>query len=254
MLDGHAKSLSLFEVGVYNSTHEDVEMISKNKRARTVKSGTAGVTPGYEKCLVDLMSASEFWKTVTQEFWLTATATKQLQPKLKANLLELKSADFILGAPTLVTMTADLEQFRASLRKGGFQEFEALLYKFVEASVTKICELKGVDQVNQLGLQPLLEPLDNALAVLSSSPGAADCKKKLSDWFSGLQAEFALDNVKAGIDKAMREQRIDWDELRKAFQAIQGTKFHPEDDDHKYLGIFPLLFAQLRAEAQTYNR
>ncbi len=83
------------QFGIYGSSSQDVEGISKPKRAKTLKSGSAGPPQtSAETDVMQLVSASDWWQQSLAEFWKSAPKAALLQPKLKAAIAEAAALQF----------------------------------------------------------------------------------------------------------------------------------------------------------------
>lgn len=84
------------QFGIYGSTPQDVEAISKPKRAKTLKSGVSGAPTqsSAETDVMQLVSASDWWQEALTGFWKTAPQAALLQPRLKTAISEASALEF----------------------------------------------------------------------------------------------------------------------------------------------------------------
>eukprot|EP00438_Fugacium_kawagutii_P021039 Skav236146 [mRNA] locus=scaffold2146:61172:64783:+ [translate_table: standard] len=87
-------ALLLPNFGAFGAQSSDVEAISKNKKARTLKSGVAGgPTLGPELEVLELVNANPWWGKALEAYWKFAPKALALQPKLQAAVAEAKAEE-----------------------------------------------------------------------------------------------------------------------------------------------------------------
>lgn len=240
------------KVGIYGSSVQDVELVAKSKRAKTVKSGlTSSNNPGHEKCVQELLMASEFWSSLVKDYYECSVKSKVLTPKMEEQICQLRTVGFQLTAGALRSFLDDLEGYRQSLRKGSCDELEFQLFSVVERSVKEILGCKTVEDAQRIGGAEFLSLLERALNMLSSQVTAKALKDELSSWHDGLRDQFAQLTFKERINQFLSQNAIDWGSLSTAFFAIQASDI--TELEAQWSDVFPLMLQQIYREARLIS-
>lgn len=231
----------------------DVELVTKSKKAKTLKSGTTGsASSAPEKPVQELLAASEWWSEVVNDYFKCAVQAKLLAPKMEETIQKLQEPDFVLSEGGLNSLLEDAETYRKNLRKGSADEFEFQLFKVVESQVEMLIALGSADEVKQHGWGEMLPGLEKALGLLSSQLNANTLKDKLQTWHSGLRGQFAQQAFKDLMTRFLADRSLDWTSLAKAFTAIQGSDTSAFLDE--WNGIFALMFEDVREKVGLRRR
>ena len=221
--------------------------MSKSKKPKTSKSGVIPAAQQLpEKCVQELVSASEWWSALVGDYYRCAAQGKILIPKMQESIKNLQDPDFILTEVALKSFLEDVAAFRKALRKGSSDEFEFQLFKVVKAQVEGIVALKTVREVKQKGWDGLLPGLETALGLLSAQMNAAALKETLQTWHSDLKGQFAQEAFKVQLDQAFQKNAVDWPALTKAFTAVQGCDL--SELRAQWSEIFLLMFTDIHKQ------
>lgn len=210
----------------------DVEFISKNKRARTVRSGVAPVLPssGPENQIRELFGASVWWTQALDEFWKTAAQSKILIPKMLAEQSKM-SSQLEVNTEWLMEVTQNLPEYKASLRKGVTNEYEKLALGHIQGLVKQILETTTVEEANAKGFTDLLPPLRAAFDVLTPNAAVSSMKEKVSAWYSSLQGGFAMQSFSQEVSKVENAgdgDHVDWGSLYSKMSDVNKSDITEE--------------------------
>ena len=225
-----------------------MELLTKSKKAKTVKSGFAPA-PGPERPIYELISASEWWKSQCDEFWRTAATGKILLPRLKDAVAELKQSGFEIEAPWLESTAKNLKEFRSGLRSG-FGEYEKLVFGAVQAKVNDLVAVSSAEMVSDKDValvKPLVEVLHTLAQAENAEQSMKNCHTALVSWYETLRSDFLQKDIMSQITKAKDSKSWNWEIMDKAVGELQGVTVH--DSFHDFmLTIADFLYTQLHLE------
>lgn len=237
---------------MHETSAADVELITKNKKAKTVRSGVPGaVATGPEASVRELLTASQWWAPAIDEFVRTAAQTRLKWPQLKEDYEILFSPAFKVNQEWLTELLQKLPFYRENLRKECVVDFEAKAFTHVSSTTDKVLAIKTVAEANSLGFSPLLEPLEQVLDMygrFGTYKVVPEMKELLSKWYSGLQAEFAVQTFKEEISTVAADTAVSWDGLSKSWRKMEGAEF-PNNLVAILTGKLSYLFQDLKTKA-----
>lgn len=203
----------------------DVEFITKHKRPRTSKSGASSQSSGPESAIRELVNASQWWTEMAEEFWKTAAQSKVLIPVISEECKKL-SPTMTVDAAWLEMITKKLPEYRAALRKGVLDDYEAGIMQVLELLVGKILNTTTADEAKAKGFTALLGPLHLALDVvgIGSSNVVPEMKQKLTSWYGVLQEEFAVESFKEEVARIQSNpaNQVDWQAVSLRLSEVNG--------------------------------
>lgn len=228
--------------------------MTKPKKAKTMKSGVGGQSGiGPERPVMELMSASTWWKSESDEFWRTAATSKILLPRLQKAMDDMSIERFSLqmSAQWLESAAANLKEFRANLR-GGYLEFECRLFAVCTEKVNFFMSKQSVDEVDSSDV-PLITPLLDVFKVLAENKSdqgakAKDSLAKLQSWHDRLKNDFTQKDILAKLEDFRKNDTVDWVLLQSWVERLQGVALH-EDFQSCLTSMTSLFFEKLIAEA-----
>ena len=228
--------------------------MTKPKKAKTMKSGLPGQSGiGAERPVLELMSASAWWKAQSDEFWRTAATAKILLPRLQQAMDEMKVENFVgqMSAQWLERAVANLKEFRQNLR-GGFIEFESRVFAVATEKADFFMSKQSVEEVGSSDF-PLIQPLLVALEVLAENKSdqgtrAKDSLAKLQSWHDSMKNDFIQRDIIAKLEDFRKNDAVDWAVLQTCVERLQGVVLH-EKFQSCIGGMACLFFKKLIAEA-----
>lgn len=230
--------------------------MTKAKKAKTMKSGMGGPSSmGPERPVLELMSASPWWKTQSDEFWRTAATSKILVPRLQKAMDDMSMEGFAgqMSAEWLETAAANLKEFRQNLR-GGYVEFESRVFFVCTEKVNFFMSKKSVEEVD--GSQvPLIKPLIDILQLLAENKAddqgtkAKDSLAKFQSWHDSLKNDFTQKDILAKLEDFRENDTVDWALLQSWVERLQGVALH-EEFQACVSSMTCLFFKKLIAEAR----
>lgn len=235
-------------MGVRGSSSSDVELLTKNKKAKTMKSGCVGsASSGPEKAVSELISASSWWSDAATEYWKCAVQAQILTPQMDGDISALKDGTFTASPEMISDGIEKYHKYRTSMRKGAYEEFETLFFRLIRDQVEEIIRLPSVSAVKQAGSESLLEPLEKALATFDTK-ASQEMATKLNKWFGVMKAEFAEEAFQTKISKFVESGSVNWDDLVLVVSKLQGSSLTTEVAE-KVKGIFDLVAKDLFSKA-----
>lgn len=226
-----------------------MELISKSKRAKTLRSGVAPIPNGPDASVRELLNASQWWPSVVDEFVKTAAQTRLKLPQVKEEYEILFSPQFHVTKDWLIGLSLKLPSYRANLRKACMEKLEKKAFEHVSQTLEKGLQTKTVAEATESGISELLEPLQLVLDMYGNFGYKAvpEMKTALSDWYSGLQGEFAVQAFRREISNVGPDAAVAWDDLAKSWSKMQGAAL-PNDLLSISMGKLAYLFADLKSK------
>ena len=178
------------EIGILGSKSTDVEAVSRNKRAKTVKSGLGNMERGPEFVISQLLCASDWWGQKIEEYWKTAPRAMALQPKLK-ECLELARNDKseeLLTCEQLADTLETLAEFKAGLREGAYAEYELYVWLHLLDAAKHVLGCQNGDDLVEHGYSNPMPTLIRGFEIFQKNPDSKTKGEELQAWYARMKA------------------------------------------------------------------